>query len=675
MPAESLCDGSRLRLRRGRVAIPWALAVVGTLAVFVVGARPAEAAPLAVPHSQELRGIACPTAKLCDAVGINQAGTKAIVVPIHVRTGETDTEVDAAVPIPDLQLGMAIACPSAKLCEVLGQTDTGDVEVVPVTPHDPHPGAAVPLPGLGVGAAIACPQRDLCDIAGWTSAFQGAVVPFDVPSATAGTAQIVPQAARLAGIACPNTTTCIASGTTAPLSGGTGEVVGVDAATGTAQGATNEPGTEALGATACPTADRCFAVGASATDAVVVNVSSYDTPGEVQTPPHGHGIYFYSLACPRMFVCQGVGSDATNTGAAASITHGIAESPTEIRSTNYLQAIACPTSSDCLRVGSGSDGGIVAPQRAVDPSPNRPDGANCQGQRRGNDPNFAAVTDSLPHDVGSNLDAISTTISSAPACRDPKSDPPTSAWDMLQVPVNDSILNAHPDKQAFVQGGIFYADDGSNHPFVELAYPPLRTPIPEWHDSAISVHEGGSENNPAAHVDVTFTGSPAPNPDASSGRFGIEVGNLTQAPTTCGWVPASKQDEYEKYEGNRPSAGSPKAEITLTLNGKCLWKFYMGAGFANDLWWGNLAVELHSTRARAPGTYSDPVAFRDTVVSYGGSSTDFVPQLQPDDPELGASPFLRPPGTCQLHSPGGAPSWSFYVWNENDRGACNPWEG
>jgi hypothetical protein len=279
--------------------------------------------------------------------------------------------------------------------------------------------------------------------------------------------------------------------------------------------------------------------------------------------------------------------------------------------------------------------------------------------------------------VGGSLDAMFTTISSAPACRDPKSDPPTSAWDMLQVPVNDSSLASHPDKQAFVQGGIFYADDGADHPFVELAYPPLRTPDPEWHDDTISIHEGGSDepNAPPAHVDVTFTGAPAPNPHADSGRFGIEVGGLKTAPSTCGWVPPKDQDTYEKYEGNRPSPGSPKVEIALTLNGTCLWKFYMGAGFADKLYWGNLAVELHSSRARAPGTYSNPTAFTKTTISYGGSSTYFEPQLDSADPDPASSPFLKAPGTCQLHSPVHGLSWAFYVWNENDRGDCNPWAG
>jgi hypothetical protein len=238
---------------------------------------------------------------------------------------------------------------------------------------------------------------------------------------------------------------------------------------------------------------------------------------------------------------------------------------------------------------------------------------------------------------------------------------------MLQVPINDPIFTSG-DKEAFVQAGIFYDKDGTDHPFVELAYPPLRTPTAEWHDNTISIHEG-----PPAHVDVTFTGSPAPNPHASSGRFGIVVGDLTTSPSTCEWVPSAKREEYEKYEGNQPSPTTPKVEITLTINGNCLWKFYMPVGFANDLWWAQLAAELHTAKARAPGTFSDPLAFTDTILTYGGSSTYFIPQLSPDDADPSASPFLRAPDTCQLHSPGNGPSWAFYVWNQNDRGECNPW--
>lgn len=676
MSAAFHCDGLCVRLRPRRAVLLWALALAGCLAA---SAHPSTAgAALSVPHTSELRGIACPTAKLCDAVGINQAGTKAVVVPIHVRTGDTNTQVDRATPIPDLQLAMAVACPTAKTCEVVGQTDTGEVDVVPVTSHDPDPGTAVPLSSLGVGAAIACPQRDLCDIAGWTNAPQGAVVPFDVPSATAGTAKLTPQAAELAGIACPNTTTCIASGTTALFGGGTGEVVGVDAATAASQGATGEPDTVSLGPTACPAADRCFALGDDGSDPVVVDVSSYTTPGDVQTPPHSQGVFYYGLACPRGFVCEGVGTDSSVKGATTPIVRGIAARTTEIRAASFLQAIACPTAAECLRVGSRPDGGLVLPQRAADPSPNRPDGATCQGQRRnGGDQDFVTASDSLPREPDTNLDAIYTTITSAPACRDPESGAPTSSWDMLQVPVNDPIFTSG-DKLAFVQGGIFYAcekepqanrcKDTPDHPFVELAYPPLRTPTQEWHDDTISIHEG-----PPAHVDVTFTSTPAPNPRASSGRFGIQVGNLTTAPSTCDWVPAAKRDQYEKYEGNMPSPSSPKVEITLTINGKCLWKYYMPAAFANDLWWGQLAVELHTAAARSPGTFSDPIAFTDSIVTYGGSSTYFVPQLSADDPVPGGSPFLKVPGTCQADSPLNGPSWAFYVWSENDYNECNPW--
>src|SRR5947207_406824 len=161
----SVMDESTLRLGALFRRLVFAAAVASTMLVasllapaVTAGARgaagaSAPAALASVPGTTELRGVACSASKpiVCDAVGINDPGTSAVVVPIHGHV------VGTAVSIPALQLAQAIACPTAATCEVLGLTPEGAAAVVPIAPGSGAPGTAVPIPSLGFGAAIACP--------------------------------------------------------------------------------------------------------------------------------------------------------------------------------------------------------------------------------------------------------------------------------------------------------------------------------------------------------------------------------------------------------------------------------------------------------------------------------------------------------------------------------------
>jgi hypothetical protein len=231
-------------------------------------------------------------------------------------------------------------------------------------------------------------------------------------------------------------------------------------------------------------------------------------------------------------------------------------------------------------------------------------------------------------------------------------------------------VSGFDSNRAFVQAGVFYDNDGADHPFVEAAYPTYPIDEPSWSDkTTIEVNEGSPP-----HVDVKFVGEPAPFPHASSGRFAINVGSLVTSASTCGWVPNDKRSRYERYEGGRPSAQHPKVEIEIHLNGECLWKFYMPPGWASSFYWANLAAERHTVKAKVPGTYVKPTAFTHTVLSTLDGSTYFVPRYQPEDPLPNASPFfIDVPGTCELHSPHNGPAWAWYLWAKNDRGECNPW--
>jgi hypothetical protein len=113
-------------------------------------------------------------------------------------------------------------------------------------------------------------------------------------------------------------------------------------------------GTSDLESVSCPTAGTCYAVGLATSakdEAVLVRVVN-GQPRSVTDLPAFIGLY--GIACPGS-TCYAVGYDnAGDAGAVTTITGGTASAPAEVPAdgnTPWLNAISCPTSTQCYAAG------------------------------------------------------------------------------------------------------------------------------------------------------------------------------------------------------------------------------------------------------------------------------------------------------------------------------------
>jgi hypothetical protein len=144
----------------------------------------------------------------------------------------------------------------------------------------------------------------------------------------------------------------------------------------------------------------------------------------------------------------------------------------------------------------------------------------------------------------------------------------------------------------------------------------------------------------------------------------------------CPWVvSAGKASEPRYLEAQGDLNPEPRLEVETTLNGKCLWIYYLPSTTAlpvADL----TGAEIHEEGDEAPGTYEAPLTFTGTEIMYGGAWQSFVPvgagtSLNPDAPvpnyqanhEIG----------CQSAVPYWGAHYKFGTWGKNSYGACAPW--
>jgi phosphatidylinositol-3-phosphatase len=119
-------------------------------------------------------------------------------------------------------------------------------------------------------------------------------------------------------------------------------------------GAVPVPGTSALESISCTTASVCYAVGLATSDddeAVLVRVVN-GRPASLTDLPALIGLY--GVACPSA-TCYAVGYDnSDDAGAVITISDGRASAPAEVPNdgdTPWLNAISCPTSTQCYAAG------------------------------------------------------------------------------------------------------------------------------------------------------------------------------------------------------------------------------------------------------------------------------------------------------------------------------------
>ena len=133
----------------------------------------AAGAPQLVPSTAALLGVTCPASGSCVSVGYGASG--AAVVPIEAGVPQV------AEPVAGTNLLTDIDCNAPGTCTAVGFAPEGETAAVPVT--NGVPGAAqttpgVPFGGGGIGLfpnAVACPSAGLCLVAGETGV--GAVAP------------------------------------------------------------------------------------------------------------------------------------------------------------------------------------------------------------------------------------------------------------------------------------------------------------------------------------------------------------------------------------------------------------------------------------------------------------------------------------------------------------------
>lgn len=193
---------------------------------------------------------------------------------------------------------------------------------------------------------IACVT--LSDCVGVGGTLNGGFV-VSVINGTRGSVVSIPGSGSLSGIACPTSTYCVVVGA------GRGNGDGVVLTLAKAGSHQWTPGpvqhvSAVLNGVACPSVTVCMAVG---NGAVVI------TAGRVGSLRHvAAGINLEAVACPTPSECEAVGainSDAGNGPAVwVTIRNGVSGTVNHVKGAASLDAIACPSSTTCLAVGQGT---------------------------------------------------------------------------------------------------------------------------------------------------------------------------------------------------------------------------------------------------------------------------------------------------------------------------------
>ena len=184
-----------------------AVALVATLLVSLGGtavARASPPAPMPVPGTLTLSGVACVSGSACLAVG---QSTTHLDVVVPVTNG---TPGSAVVGSEHVQLHR-IACVNVGSCVAVGGggEPPGKGIVVPIT--NGVPGAAQSVSGTGALTDVACDSGGACEASGFNEQFtEGVVVSISegAPAALHG----VPSTSGLFGIVCPAVESCLAVG-------------------------------------------------------------------------------------------------------------------------------------------------------------------------------------------------------------------------------------------------------------------------------------------------------------------------------------------------------------------------------------------------------------------------------------------------------------------------------
>jgi hypothetical protein len=212
------------------------------------------------------------------------------------------------------------------------------------------------LATLGMTVAVASTGSDIQGIACVTlsncvgvggSPNGGFVV--SVINGTRGSVVSIPGSVTLNGIACPTPTYCVAAGAGGGNSGG---VVVTLAKAGSHEWTFGpvQHVSAVLNGVACASMTACVAVGDGAVVITAGRVGSFR--------PVSAGVRLEAVACPTPSECEAVGAinpDAGNGPAVwVTIRNGVIGTVNHVKGAASLDAIACPSSTTCLAVGQGT---------------------------------------------------------------------------------------------------------------------------------------------------------------------------------------------------------------------------------------------------------------------------------------------------------------------------------
>ncbi len=161
------------------------------------------------------------------------------------------------------------------------------------------------------------------------------------------------------GIACPTSSECTAVGSSYVGNYSIGEIAGTTDG-GTSWSAQTLPsGLSPFGAVSCASTSHCIAGGSDATGAAAYSTSDGGATWSQQTLPAGL-VGFLSISCPSATTCEAVGQDTSNGWMMARTTDGGGSwSLQALPSGDRVDALSCPTSSDCFVGGDGAGGGVI----------------------------------------------------------------------------------------------------------------------------------------------------------------------------------------------------------------------------------------------------------------------------------------------------------------------------
>ncbi len=288
----------------------------------------------AIVGSDALADIACPTVSFCVAVGTDGAG-HGLVVALHDRIPDPPQVINA------VQRFSAVACNDAAHCLAIGNDPSSTL--VAIT----NGIAGAPQP-VAAASGIACPTTTLCDVVGGNTIVE-------TVNGVATRTSTTNRFQALLGVSCFNRTACMVIGvnplpvgpeihTTAfaamtngvvgpvhaifanqdvefdhitciaqpycyaggSLLGTEGDAVRLNASTANQSAVLEEftLGSDMLENAACPIRERCVFAGGPA---LVMTGRPFDFAGGVTLPVPGQRID--ALACPSASTCIGVGSE------------------------------------------------------------------------------------------------------------------------------------------------------------------------------------------------------------------------------------------------------------------------------------------------------------------------------------------------------------------------------